>query len=1142
MRWTACFILIVALLASTCAYCQQVTISGSNLRLEQVFTEIRKQTGFEFICASNILATSRPVTLDVSHAPLQQVLTTILPAPHFGFTIRGNTIVVFEQDFTPDAPLSADSFTLIRGHVVDSRGQPVQMASVVLKRTQAGVQTDRSGAFTLKLKTPKPTDTLYISFVGLKSRSIPLARKPSPDSVILEAADNVLDMSLVTAYGSTSERFRTGDITTIKASDIAKFPAPNVVEALEGRVPGLYVWQNNGNPSSVYTIQLRGSNVLPPFGGMFTGGAVNILSKPLVVIDGLPQAPEILDQSGDNLGVDGITGFAGGMGGQDPLYWLNPLDVESVSVLKDADATALYGSRAANGVILITTKKGKPGKTALNITANTGINAQVRRLDLLDTKQYLAMRHEAWANTTRAHIPVLGITGAAYTPNAANSPDLLVWDTTRYTDWQKFLLGSAPVYNANLELSGGEGRTGYRFSAGYNGWKSSYPGIRQNPVFREDKGTASLAVSTRSANNRLNLAATISFYVTSSFQPGYNPDNYIFLAPDAPPILDAAGNLNFPDWRPASIVPTIYTGNPLNVLATSYRNNRWGLNGRVRVTYELLHSLVLTVGAGYSRNIGKQLEKLPGAFYDPVVTRIYRLSQFGNTTTTGLNIEPALRYTTRWGRHSLSLLAGGSFQLDNQRGDIKLASGYISDDQMGSPTGADTHDDFSRQIQRRSVSALSQITYRYADRYLLDLSGRRDGSSSFGPGRRYGNFGSVGLGWIFTTEHWATNIPLISFGKIRGSYGITGTQNIDPWSWLSTWQVATLGQTGIAPSGINSNGNGIYQGVQSLFVTRVANPALGWAQATCIDLGADLYFLPRQQLKLTLQWYRKRTGDQLVPKPVSTVTGVTNYLANTSAEVQDAGIEGVLGYSFPATPSGLDWSIGINIAANKNKLLSWPGLANSPDSNYYVIGQPLIRQQLYPTFLNKRWGAYTTSDSTHLLATPYSVNSYPVFTGGLQANLSYKGFSLSISCTFAKQKGFTNMQGAPQPGVLSSGVSDLGGLGNQPRSVIRDKHWQSPANEAIGGAFLAATVSSPAMDRYWGDASYLALKNTSFNYRIPETWLHKMHLSALTFYVNAENLFLLSLGGYKGANPEQPGLATQIPLRKVLVGGFNITL
>lgn len=1141
MKLTAFILLTVMLLAGTQAMCQRVSITGNTLSLQQVFTEIQKQTGIEFFYQSALLKDTRPVTLHVDNIPVEEVLKICLKGQGLGFNIRGNTVILFIEEETTDV--------LISGQVVDSRGIPVEMASVVLARTRAGTQTNRLGQFTIRIKKVQPDDSLHISFIGFKNTSVGLGNKTELGQLVMQPADNALDEALIVAYGTTSDRFRTGDITKVNAVEIERTPALNVVEALAGRVPGLYVRQGNSNPGSVYNIQLRGANVIPPTANATLGDVVSVLSKPLFVLDGLPLPPEAVNDaftvSGviQSIGVDAMTGITGAAGGQDPLYWLNPNDIESITVLKDAEATALYGSRAANGVIIITTKKGRPGKAELNITFNMGINTQARRLKLLNTQQYLAMRHEAWNNTIQAGLPLRNVLGFnSYAPTATNSYDLLVWDTTRYTDWQNVLLGSAPVYNTGISLSGGEGRHTYRIAAGYNRFNSSFPGISGKPGFREEKGTLSLNLFTHSQNNRLKLTASIITSIASSRQPIASPENYIFLAPNAPAIFDAMGNINFVDWRPAAAVPNFTQGNPLGILATLYWGNRFNMLTRTTLSYEVLRSLHFTLGVGYLRSDGKQQKASPSAANDPVDHNLIRYVLFGNSSSVGFNVEPDLRYELRRGRHYVSLLTGAGYQSDRQEGQVISASGYISDELMGSPVGAKSTSYKNNLAQRKSIDVLARVSYRYADEFLIDLSGRRDGSSSFSAGHRYGNFGSIGLGWIFTQEAWSKHVPLLTFGKLRGSYGITGSQNATPYAHLASFRpslsgIGSLPNYNYLSTEYSSNGN--YLDVPGFSVARASNFTLGWAQAVNLELGIDLYLLPDQRLKLSAQWYRKRTGNQLVNHPVSAITGTTSFLLNLPAKVENSGVEVMASYTAPKRRSGLQWYANFNIATNRNKLLSYPGLENSTFNNYYAIGQSIIWQQLYATYLHKATGVYKISDTINMPPIPNKVNNYPVFTGGLQTGISYKGFSLSLVCTFAKQQGFTNVQGTNYPGYLGlySAVS------NQPISVVKNRHWQNGTDYDIGGAFHAAQVNTYSqLDVYWGDASYLALKNATLNYELPQRVLKKAGVAGLAFYVRSENLLLIPLSGYKGTNPEQPGLTTQRPLRMVFVSGFSLNL
>ncbi|WP_165759066.1 SusC/RagA family TonB-linked outer membrane protein [Niastella yeongjuensis] len=1122
MKLIAFFFLTAMLYMCTPALSQRVSISGKNLSLEQVFMEIRKQTSIEFVYESALLKTAHKVTLHVQEMPVEDILQHCLQGQGLGFNVRSNTIIIFklDDDTQTKDPVNDARVVHITGRVVDAQGQPVEMASVILMRTNAGTQTDRFGLFVLKIKELQATDSVNISFVGLKSHSLQPGNKRDLGNIVLQLADNVLDETVIRAYGATSERFRTGDIAMVKSADIEKIPALNIVEALAGRIPGLNVWQSGSFASSVYNIQLRGTNIIPPDAVAVSRASsmVYLLSKPLMVVDGLPMAPDLVHASGNNYGMDASTGLIGAGGGHDPLYWLNPLDIESISVLKNAEATALYGSRAANGVIIITTKKGKPGKTALNITVNTGINVQAKRLKLMNTQQYLAMRHEAWDNTIKTGLPVAGL----------HSFDLLQWDTTRYTDWQQVLLGSAPNSNAHLELSGGKGPTAYRLGAGYNNARASYPTPPGTAAFREERSTLSLHISTRSHNNRFKLVTVASGAAFYSFQPFYDAYNYIFLAPNAPAMLDENGQINNKQWQTGATGTSLLTGNPMQLMRYTYQANWSSMQVSSHLSYELIRSLVFSINAGYIGSNGRQLRKTPPISSDSTLLSSVRSSSFGHSTDNGFTVEPSLRYENSMERNHFILQAGGSFQSDKQEGHVTTGRGFTTDDQMGSLTGAKTLSYLNNIAVRKTLSGWGRASYLYAGKYLADLSVRRDGSSSFGPGRRYGNFGSMGLGWIFTDEPWGRHLPLLTFGKIRGSYGITGCQNYLPYAYFATYtRPGTVGFP--LPNflyGIFTNG--IYDGVSSLTLTRTANPNLGWAQANSADLGIDLYFLTDQRLKLTFQWYREIIGNQFVITPVSGVVGNQNtFIDNTAAKVENSGIEALIDYRSSVHPTGINWNIHFNIAANRNKLLAYPGLESLYLDYYYDIGQPLIRQELWSSFLNTKLGLYQYVDPAHPAAVSHFANNNPAFTGGLQAGISWKGVSLSINCVYAKQQGFINMQGTGLPGNL-----DPTGIGNQPLSVIQHKQ--------PGGAFYAGPISNNlTMDINWGDASYMAIKNASLNYRFPESLLHKWGMS---IYLNAENLLVLSTA-YQGTNPEQAGLTdTQLPLRRILVTGFTINL
>jgi len=415
MKLVILLITVACLQVSANSLAQTVTLKEKDASLEKVFNDIKKQTGYIFFYENNVLNGTETVTIDVKDVSLQQVLEQCFKDQPLVYTIAGNTVGIKRKEILPiQTPAPPKDIT---GHVADKNGTPLVGAYIMNNRTQTGVLSDVKGNFTLK--DVLPTDIFTTTYIGYK----PLITKVGDENVfnlIMVESTNQLDQVVVQAYGQTTNRLNTGDIVTITAKQIENHPVMNVLESLEGQVPGMVITPSNGFASAPVNVEIRGRNSLS-----------NLPTSPLYVIDGVPIGVIDLGKGGNYLsGSSGVlqNGLKGPAGGQDPLFSLNPGDIESISVLKDADATSIYGSQGANGVVIITTKKGVAGKTRLEADVQQGITKITNFYNLMTTPEYIQMREDAFRNDG---IPMT--TGNAY--------DLLLWNTNSYTNWQKEIWG-----------------------------------------------------------------------------------------------------------------------------------------------------------------------------------------------------------------------------------------------------------------------------------------------------------------------------------------------------------------------------------------------------------------------------------------------------------------------------------------------------------------------------------------------------------------------------------------------------------------------------------------------------------------------------------------------------------------------------
>ncbi|OJW54921.1 MAG: hypothetical protein BGO55_16180 [Sphingobacteriales bacterium 50-39] len=973
------------------------------------------------------------------------------------------------------------------GVVYNEAGQPLSGANVTIKATGKGTITNAKGEF--ELPAVPEESPLVISFIGYAPQVIKVNEGKSIQ-VYLSVAKNELDKVVIQGYGITSHRLATGDIGVVRADEIEKNPVVNPLLALQGRVAGLDVNQTSGYASAPIKVELRGRSAIGDFP-----------SDPLYIVDGVPLTVlEVAGNSGYNSGSVGYlqsgNGLLGPANGQSPFFNINPADIESIEVLKDADATAIYGSRGANGVILITTKKGKAGKTKFDIRAESGIKRYTRFWKLLNTPQYLEMRREAFKND--------GII-----PDAGNAPDLLVWDTTKYTDWQKRLYGRTGKYSdAELNLSGGDARTVFRIGAGYH----REVGITVVSG-ADERGSASFTLNHKSLNQRLGINFTNQY--------SYSKSNMISIGgaldmpPNAPDIYDSAGNLNYNGW---GVLRNTF---PFASLKRSYIAKTNFLNSNLVLSYEVIKGLLLKSSFGYNNAQADQEFYIPIASYDPIAPNTGS-SEFGYNTNRNWIVEPQVTYDRVIGKGKLSVLGGASVQSTTTKGIFIAGSGYTTDDLITAITNAPNKQATENYSEYRYAGVFGRINYNYEDKYIINLSARRDGSSKFGSGNQFGNFGAVGLAWIFSEESWIKdNITFLSFGKLRSSIGTTGSDLIGLYGYLTRFSSSSL-QT--------------YMGIQPLAPTQHANPNYRWQVNKQMEIAIELGFL-KDRLTLTTAAYRNRCGNQLVNFPTPGFTGFSTVVANSPALVENSGLE----FMFAAKlidNKDFKWSINFNTSFNKNKLIAYPNLQLSPYAGTLVIGKSLnITKSLHYTGVDPQTGLYTFEDKdkdgqitvnySGKSDDRYDYNLSPRFFGGLGSNISYKGFQISLFFNIKKQLGFNTSQQGQNPGDEK----------NQPVGVLN--RWQQPGDMKSVAKFT--TQGGLDSYRFFGlsdagisDASYIRLSNLAASYTLPVEFVQKRGIQGASLFFQTNNLFVITK--YKGIDPETQNFGGLPPPKTIVLG------
>ncbi len=963
----------------------------------------------------------------------------------------------------------------ITGKVTDTSKVPIPGVHIQLKEKNWGTTTNFDGEFSIKAKAE---DTLVVSYMGYKRQKIAVAgRNFIP--ITLEAEENALQEVVINAgYYTTTGRERTGNIAKVTAEELELQPVTNPLEALQGRMAGVEIVQQTGVPGAAPSIRIRGQNSLR---NTFDDNG----NLPLYIVDGMPLNSSPMFSQNQMLGNIGI----------DPLNTLNVSNIESIEVLKDADATAIYGSRGANGVILITTKSGEGLKKETEVSARfyTGVSRVSHFVDLLNTEQYLNLRHQAFEND-------------GVEPNEVNAYDLLVWDQNRYTNWQKKLFGgTASLSNMNLNVSGSGDRTSYLVGASYQKQGTVFPGD-----FSYQKKTFNFNLNHHSEDQKfkMNLSANYGIDENDLFSSATFVRSAFSLPPNAPAIYNEDGSFN---WEGSTWT------NPFATLENEGQGNMNNLIANMGLEYKLGGGLQIKTSLGYTRLNSEETYKIPIQSYDPAVwDYISNRSQHSLIDRTSWIAEPQLTYIKSFNNHQIEALIGGTFQESINSNLRMTATGYSNPHLIGNLAAADAVEvNEDREIEYKYNAIFARIGYNWKHTYFLNLTGRRDGSSRFGPGKRFANFGAIGAAWIFSKERFIEeNLSFLSFGKLRGSYGRTGNDQIGDYRYLDAYE-ATPGPGGLYP-------------------TQLTNPNFSWEINKKFETGMQLGFI-KDRINLNVSWYRNRSSNQLVGYPLPATTGFTSVEANLAATVENTGWEVELS-TLNFTGKHLRWQTSFNLSLPENKLVKFDNIEETSYQNIYRVGKSLNLGILYNfQGVDPETGLYTVEDVNEDGRYDYDDRIVTKdigrqYFGGLHNQLDYKGFSLGFLVEFVKQKGYK--LSATPPGRLGNTLPHQVQLGSQGENLPTVQ----TASQSVY-ALLAYNNYAYNSDFAITDASFIRLKTLSLGYSVPKKLLKITGLKQLEIFLHGQNLFTLT--DYVGLDPQQTNSYT-LPALQSITGGFQL--
>lgn len=1072
VKLTVVLMITTLMQVSASSVAQKLSLRQNGITLTQLFKQVKKQTGYDVLYQPGKLKPAQKIDVDFSDTPLDEVMKTCLEGQPVDYTFFEKTIVIKAKEKTLLEKLKEALAAInVHGKVVDVKGLPIPGATILLKDRSQATTTDVNGNFTLLRVNDKAT--LLISSIGFITRELNV--KADMGVITLEINNSKLDEVMVVGYETTTRRLSTGSVSQIKGAEIEQQPISNPILGLEGRVPGAFITQTAGYAGAQISILIRGQNSF--------SGSTNNFAAPLYIVDGVPFNSTPVEQSNGGFGV--VAAFS-------PLNTIDPTQIESINILKDADATAIYGSRGANGVILITTKKGKAGNTKLNIDISSGFGDVTNKIKMIGTEQYLSIRRQAFAND-------------GVTPTAASAPDLVLWDQHAYTNFPDLLIGNTQHQTkTTFDLSGGDEFTQFLFGGNYR---------HESTVLAshtaDDAGQFHLNGQHRSHDNKFGINTSVSYNIDNNTVPSYTLSVSNYGLPPNYPVYNNDGSLYFGPG---------YT-NPLAGLNTNYNVKSTNMIANVTMHYMVIPGLDIKVSGGYNYDNVFANTITPASANNPLNNFSPSITESNNYIKTFI-AEPQITYTHNWGKGKLTAIVGGTAQ-ETQLVQPYFIIGSFTNIQLAtSLTAISIIAKSSAYTDYRYDSRFGRLEYEWDGKYLISGNFRRDGSSRFGSAKPYGNFGSGALAWIFSKERFISDrLPWLSFGKLKTSYGSAGNdKTLQDYQYLSTYSPGSFG----------------YGPVGSLAPSGIQNPYLQWEQTSKIDAAIELGFI-HDRIFFSADLYRNRTNHMLASIPLAPTTGFGSYSANLpdGAVVQNQGIELELS-TVNFKNKTFTWNTSFNFTASQNELYSFPNILSSNYANQYAVGQSLnFRTVYHSTGIvngiataqdvngdNQITGGYSGSGKTDYII---DGNNDPKFYGGLDNTFSYKGVTLNFLFQFVSRTATRGDQNfASYPGTTY----------NIPESFLNvPLKYSSAFGTPATNAFQYYTASDAAVET----ASYIRLKNVSLSYNIPQVWARKLKMSTFQVYLHGQNL--LTFTKYKGLDPET--LSNQLPTLKMMVAGIK---
>ncbi len=1016
--------------------------------------------------------------------------------------------------------LIATSFLLLFAIVLDAQvkgtvtsysdGVPLIGVSIAVKGTSIGTITDIDGQYDINAGA---NDILVFTYLGFTSIEESINGRSIIDAALKEDV-KTLEEVIVTGYGTQIKRELTGNIAKIKAADFKDIPVSSLEGVLQGKAAGVQINAGTGKLGQAMQIRIRGNS------------SVSASNEPLYVVDGIPITTANLSSNGG--------------GATNSIVDINPQDIESIEILKDASAAAIYGSRASNGVVLITTKKGKSGQTNVNLGIQYGKSKPTRKVDFFNSEQYLDYYRKAAANSDRIEQidPADPDSYTSYMESFFDGVSIGTFGTANQADtkWDELAYQDAPQKQIDLSIDGGNAKTRFFVSGQFL-----------------DQAGIMIGNNLQRMTGRINLDHEVSKILNIGFNLGLsrtlnkrldgdnafsNPQQIVALTPLSP-LIDPTTGLRIGS-PPGDIGQPLYYNPLLNLDGATFNTN---VHRNLSNAYGVLKILP---GLTFRSELGVDFLDQQEESYNNSITQRntgFALGTGSNyfTRVENLNTNNYFSYIRGFGAHNINLTGGMSFQQSRQDFNSVTGTDFPSDAYTKIASAAKITAGTSTQTNFRFVSYFARANYKLSDKYLLGLSARVDGSSRFGADSRYGFFPAVSAGWIISEEGFLQNNNLISFLKLRGSYGRTGNAEIGNFPQLGLFQ-----------------GDAGYGNKPGQRPSQLGNPDLQWETTDQVDVGLD-FGLFHDRINGEIDIYQKKTDGLLLNVNVPASTGFSTLTKNVG-KLENMGIELVLNSTI-INGADFKWDLGFNFGLNKNKIndlqgqIIEGGVANmsramegQPLSTYFTVeyagADPSNGDALwYKNSMNADGTLDRSTTNSYNQAQRVVIgNALPKWIGGLTTNVRYKGFEFSMLWNTV-QGNLVNFYGAGR-------FSSANGRFEDNQTVDQLNSW-TPQNTKtnIPEARLFYNNGAQASSRFIEDGSFVRLRNATFGYNLPKGWLQNAKIKNARIYVTGLNL--LTLTNYSGWDPEvnSDDFVTNVaqgydfyspPLPRSIIGGLSV--